>query len=317
MFHVKHFFAPVAVALVLTLAIVSAFAAPTANPVASPIGGALSAADTYRLARAVTAQWAFIDSSSISPQVLSPLFITAEDPVGDEMYTYRVYIAQNSVKVEAIPEDWGVQGAEFALSATYVYVCEYAFGNSGGMGQRIYKYLGGEPLTLAAREQIVYLYRGTGVGTNELFNYGYFSVIPAVDNWLNAMQAYEGNLTPEQVTEAEEYGYTTGYNEGYTQGQADGYLDSDNYWASRVDEIRNGAYAEGYAEGYDRAVANAGEGDSYTLDIPAIFSAIPSSAKAIINNAFGFELFGINVAGLLSVLLIVSIVAFIVGKLIK
>ena len=50
----------------------------------------------------------------------------------------------------------------------------------------------------------------------------------------------------------------------------------------------------------------------YQLDIPAIITAVPNAAKQIINNAFGFEIFGINVAGLLSVLLVVTIVAFVV-----
>jgi hypothetical protein len=54
------------------------------------------------------------------------------------------------------------------------------------------------------------------------------------------------------------------------------------------------------------------ERPQYTLDIPGIITAIPNGAKQIINNAFGFEIFGINVAGLLSVLLIVTIVAFVV-----
>lgn len=70
-------------------------------------------------------------------------------------------------------------------------------------------------------------------------------------------------------------------------------------------------------ENYDRALqSNEGGGAninvSYQLDIPEIITAIPNAAKQIINNAFGFEIFGINIAGLLSVLLIVTIVAFVV-----
>lgn len=56
---------------------------------------------------------------------------------------------------------------------------------------------------------------------------------------------------------------------------------------------------------------------NYELDIPSIITAIPNGARQIINNVFGFELFGINVAGLLSVLLIVAIVGFVIKKLIK
>lgn len=53
----------------------------------------------------------------------------------------------------------------------------------------------------------------------------------------------------------------------------------------------------------------------YILDIPSIITAIPNGAKQIINNTFGFEIFGINVAGLLSVIIIVALVAWGAKKL--
>lgn len=71
-------------------------------------------------------------------------------------------------------------------------------------------------------------------------------------------------------------------------------------------------------DNYNRALTSntpdvpSGTSDTYTLDIPAIITAIPNGAKQIINNAFGFQIFGINVAGLLSVLLIVTIISFVV-----
>lgn len=54
---------------------------------------------------------------------------------------------------------------------------------------------------------------------------------------------------------------------------------------------------------------------NYILDIPSIITAIPNGAKQIINNTFGFELFGINIAGLLSVFIIIAIVAYAVKKM--
>lgn len=50
----------------------------------------------------------------------------------------------------------------------------------------------------------------------------------------------------------------------------------------------------------------------YELNIGEIITAIPNGAKQIINNAFDMEIFGINVAGLLSTILVVVIVAFVV-----
>lgn len=62
------------------------------------------------------------------------------------------------------------------------------------------------------------------------------------------------------------------------------------------------------------------EGDtivSYDLNIPALITSIPAAAQSLINNSFGFEVFGINVAGLLSVLLVVIIVGFVIKWLIR
>lgn len=49
---------------------------------------------------------------------------------------------------------------------------------------------------------------------------------------------------------------------------------------------------------------------SYTLSIPELITSIPAAAQNLIITTFGFEIFGINVAGLLSVILIVVIVSF-------
>lgn len=91
-----------------------------------------------------------------------------------------------------------------------------------------------------------------------------------------------------------DYGRGVGYNEGYDDGYETGYWDG---------------WDEGYDDGYDVGIE---DGSPIELDIPSVITAVPQSAKSIINNAFGFELFGINVAGLLSVLLIVAIIGFVV-----
>ena len=319
MFHVKRIFAVLAVVLVLALSVVSAFAAPTSFPAPTLTGGALSQTDTTRLARAVAAQFAFISSTSFSPQTVEPLAILANDLGGDQ-WEYTVVLAPPSATVGVIPEDWGARGATIPIGSNYVYRAKYSFSPSGGIGTWHYVYNASGNLVLGENEWMVYLFKGVGSGLQSAypsFPWGAYAAIPAVDNWLNAMAAFEGALSPEKVEEAREAGHLAGLREGRLEGEADGLEKANEYWRTESARLEAIAREEGDREGYLRAVRELGEGDNaaYVLDIPAIFSAIPASAKAIINSAFGFEIFGINVAGLLSVVLIVSVVGFIVAKL--
>lgn len=319
MFHVKHIFAVLAVVLILSLSVFSAFAAPTPFPSPTTTGGALSLNNTMRLAEAVSAQFAFISSTAFTEQSVAPLAILANEIASDDQWEYTIILAPTSASVGVIPEDWGVRGATIPIGSNYCYRVKYSFSPFGGMGTWVYVNTT-NGLVLGANEWIVYLYKGNGAGlhnTTPAFPWGNFSVIPAVDNWLNALEAFDGKITTDKVDEAYNDGIAEGYTKGYLEGEANGIHKSDVYWNSEIPHIQSVAQNEGERIGYERAVEELGKGDnaSYTLDIPSIFSAIPSSAKAIINNTFGFEIFGINIAGLLSVILIISIVGFIVAKL--
>lgn len=321
MFHVKRIFALVAVALVLSLAVVSAFAAPTSNPSSSSaeIGGALSREATIDLYHAIETQVAFLQSSTItaSSSQLVPFLLTATDN-GADMWTYRVYLAPPGASISSLGAEWQSPGADLTVTgSTYVYECVYNFASGGGMGQQVYKYFGSNALALRDNEWAVWAWRATFSGMSSLFQYGYYNAIPAVRDWLNAVNAFDGYLTPEIVENEIEQAKAEGFREGEKVGIASGVASSDEYWRAEAARLEAIAREEGDREGYERAVRELGEGDnaSYVLDIPAIFSAIPASAKSIINSAFGFEVFGINVAGLLSVILIISVVGFIVAKL--
>lgn len=123
-------------------------------------------------------------------------------------------------------------------------------------------------------------------------------------------------------------GYTVGYNAGYEQGLADGGAGGGGYTEEDLNEARQEGYDIGKSEGYDigyldgtdygyeqgynQAVRDATPNE---IDIERVITAIPESVRTIFDETFGFELFGINVAGTLLTILVVAIVAFVVRKL--
>lgn len=130
-------------------------------------------------------------------------------------------------------------------------------------------------------------------------------------------------------------GYETGYADGKAEGQDQGYNEgyrigydtAVNYYTPMLEERYNTGYTAGYEQGENDGYENGyqdgysegqGTGGTVTtviteeLDVGSIISALPQAAKSIINGAFGFEIFGINVAGTLTAILVVAIVAFVV-----
>lgn len=307
--------------VILLMTIITATAAPATNPTGSVTGGALSRADTIKLSKAIIAQMAFVKSSYNMVPDVEPLAIIAKEIANDDQWQYSIILAPNSAKIDSIPEDWGAKGTHQSIGVTYYYKATYSFNSAGGMGSWVYVSATNSELILNNNEWIVYLYKGMVTGTNDSgsFPWGHYSLIYSVDNWLNAMSAYEGEITPEKVEEARQQGYQVGMLQGRIIGEEDGIKKSDTYWKAESKRLADIARAEGEQAGYQKAVEEleTAQSISYIIDIPSVFTAVPTAAKSIINNAFGFELFGINIAGLLSVLLIVAIVAFIVHKLMK
>ena len=87
--------------------------------------------------------------------------------------------------------------------------------------------------------------------------------------------------------------YSIGHAEGYSQGHSEG-------------------FSEGYETGYRYGAINNPQGTPVTLNIPSIITAITSSVGSFLTSAFDIEIFGINFAGLLSVLILVAFVLIIV-----
>lgn len=124
-------------------------------------------------------------------------------------------------------------------------------------------------------------------------------------------------------------GKKIGYNNGYANGLSDGLeTATEEYNRGFVDGNAAGmdsGYKNGYTVGYKEgetvgyksgysAGSAAGGGDAVELDIPDIINSIPSAVQNFIFSGFGFEVFGINVAGLMSVLIILILVVFFIKR---
>lgn len=319
----KKAFALCAIVLVIALSIVPCFAAPTSLPPGVELGGALSMSATISMANGVAAQMDFLNSSGyIYAGSYYAAFITARD-LGGDMWRYRVYILPNAAGLSHTSAEtgWLQPGASLIItpSPSLYYYTDYNFSASGGMGSWTYGHANGG-LTLEASEQIVFCFKlasGQTYGVNRYFSFGFVEDVPAARAWTNALQAFDGDLSWERIEEDVENAYASGKLAGFNQGKAEAEEAAAEYWSGRLLEAEELAYQRGEDDGYDQAVADLADGviGSYDLDLGKIITAIPTAAKAIVNNAFSFELFGINVAGLLSVVLIISIVGFIVAKL--
>lgn len=118
-------------------------------------------------------------------------------------------------------------------------------------------------------------------------------------------------------------GYEPGYNAGNEAGYNDGYKKGYDFASAKIgpeqysvgyEEGYTVGHSDGYREGFNFAMLNPPEG--MKLDIPAIISSITGSVGSFLTTAFDIEIFGINIAGLLSVLVLVAFV-FIIVKVIK
>lgn len=120
-------------------------------------------------------------------------------------------------------------------------------------------------------------------------------------------------------------GYETGYNAGNEAGYNNGYktgydfasqkIGPEQYSIGHAEGYSQGhseGFSEGYETGYRYGAINNPQGTPVTLNIPSIISAITSSVGSFLTSAFDIEIFGINIAGLLSVLILVAFVLIIV-----
>lgn len=133
----------------------------------------------------------------------------------------------------------------------------------------------------------------------------------------------------EGESQGKNIGYQDGYSKGYESGNEAGYnngyktgydfasqkIGPEQYSIGHADGYSQGhseGFSEGYETGYRYGAINNPQGTPVTLNIPSIISAITSSVGSFLTSAFDIEIFGINIAGLLSVLILVAFVLIIV-----
>lgn len=129
--------------------------------------------------------------------------------------------------------------------------------------------------------------QGKNIGFQDGYTKGYESGNEAGYNngYKSGYDFASQKIGPEQ--------YSIGHAEGYSQGHSEG-------------------FSEGYETGYRYGAINNPQGTPVTLNISSIISAITSSVGSFLTSAFDIEIFGINIAGLLSVLILVAFVLIIV-----
>lgn len=198
---------------------------------------------------------------------------------------------------------------------------------------------------------LAYYHNGTvlsfgSAGVYGVSNSDYLSKVAPVrimaNSWIESRDVKRDGLsgiTDEAYNSGFEAGQTNGYNNGYRVGKQEGY--NSGYESGRA-EAQSEAYQQGYNSGYESGKAEGGteiyqEGYEYgylvgqdsgykkgyaagqeaggvQLDIPSVISAVPIAVKNFVNTSFGFEVFGINVAGLLSVIMIIALLVYLVRR---
>lgn len=124
--------------------------------------------------------------------------------------------------------------------------------------------------------------------------------------WLTAVNAQVGGNTQNAYNEGYQDGYAEGQEVGYTEGHQVGYQEGFDY-----------GYDKGYGVGFIDGGQGSGSGSggviiTEEIDIGSIISSLPQAARNIIDGAFGFTIFGINVAGTLTAILAVVIVGVVI-----
>lgn len=115
-------------------------------------------------------------------------------------------------------------------------------------------------------------------------------------------------------------GVTDGFNTGYIEGNQDGF---DIGFSEGYDTGYSDGYYDGFMTGYDSGYSEAEREtvieyvEPIEIDIGRVISGISSVPDNIMNGSFDFELFGINVYGLLKLLIILFVVSAIVVFIIK
>lgn len=169
---------------------------------------------------------------------------------------------------------------------------------------------------------------GEGVGYNTGYDKGYDDghsdgyTGGEESGYYNGYENGYNNGYDNGFVEGLENGEEQGYDSGYYYGLADGKIKGEaiGYDKGYVDGEHDGMKAgleRGWDEGHETGYI---EGAQYSTDMGSMFFSILESPIVLIDGMLNFDLFGINVAGLVKTLLTLSITAvivFFIFKLVK
>lgn len=144
-------------------------------------------------------------------------------------------------------------------------------------------------------------------GNENIYKYGFYCM--ADSSFLPVIRDYYIATTQEDLSQAYENGYNVGQQEGYDNGLING--QTQGYNTGYNDGFSAGE-STGYQTGY---TAGLSDGQQYDDTALTIFTGIIEVGLLPVNiflQMFNYEIFGINISGVVSALLTISIVIIIV-----
>lgn len=284
-----------------------------ASAESSEFGGAFTINNAYMFAWATDAQ-ADLSNRMYSEMLLSPFAITA---VGEaDQFKYYVYTCVDGYKT---PADLG--DGESLATTVKKQIWRYDYSNSNGMNRKTYM---GNVATLQANEQVV-MFRdslGSWVHNAGALTSGYLmsntvdQPTPTIfSSWYDALQGFQGVWNGETISERVETARKNGYDKGVEAGKAEGYANAKAEFNNDLKEEVSKALKKGWNDAM-KQYKDTGS-TAFWIDIPAVINAYVTGVGELIDSVLGFELFGINIAGVFGAIIATLVLAFVVGLILK
>lgn len=320
---------------------VTAYAKPETVTEGSSFGSTLTGQQILQLGFAIESEYNF--KRAFGQYYNNLLAITCQKitntDTGMVFYKYFVIVSMtDGTKTEAGAQGYQPTTNKIKLTQSdTVYRMYYNNDTNGGVSSvsqsvayNITEY------TLLSDEQVVYTFADKTIGKGVNYNSTYIAQEEGVtlnnaEKWINAYGSFEGVIDDDSYNQGYSDGKAVGWSEGLTDGYNRGYTIGRELQKQTIDKIKEESYNkgnldgfnEGSEAGYQMAINEIGTQQPITikvtenLDIPGIITAIPNAVKTIINDGFGFSLFGINIGGLLITIIVLAIVFTLITVLYK
>lgn len=296
---------------VLTFVITSVGASPVAQPTPSTHLGYLNSTTIAAAGQSIRAQY-ILGCQLYNVQAvyrnMKPALLVAQSTIINNQLSVSYYVLWIDLasNVNSVTSDVFSKNAVIQFTApTSTIWTFYSFSKDGGISSASSTMLFSQTsYTMPDDQLVVYDFRSSLVTTNSLALGNYTADVPA---YVAALDAFNGSSSGSGPSDD----YNLGYEDGERQGYLDGYKDAEDYYNPLLDIKYRQGYIAGYNEGKDT------EGSAiYDLDIPQIITSIPAAVQSFFGTAFDLNIFGINLAGLLTTLMVLAVVVFAIGLLV-